>query len=88
MWAALLKEIKKKVATFTGDLEIMEENDRSFQEYVRKEVKKYISIGVRTLLESIFTCVLLFGCELDWEVSGKIPMNKMGRASNKDNFET
>lgn len=35
-----MKEIKIRVVTFTGDLESMEENDRSVQEYVWKEVKE------------------------------------------------
>jgi hypothetical protein len=38
--SCLLKEIKKRVVTFTGDLESMEENDRCVQGYVRKEVKE------------------------------------------------
>jgi hypothetical protein len=35
-----LKEIKKRVVTLKGDLESVEENDRSVQDSVRKEVKE------------------------------------------------
>jgi len=35
-----LKEIKKRLVTLTGDLESIEENDRSVQESVWKEVKE------------------------------------------------
>jgi hypothetical protein len=41
-----LKEIKKRVVTLTGDLESMEENDRSVQNLFGKNLRKNTAFGV------------------------------------------